>query len=446
MLLHRVVVHQILGFRPHGPHHGHDVSGVGVHDGDAGLQLLALGGVDVQVVRVLIDALGNLLNFQIHSAVDLIAAVVDEPLGGLVGNPLGLRQIGGDVLDQLLHKPVVDLNAVGLHHIGDVAGGVCEVQRLRLGGLAFLFGKVWHPGIGIDHLRHLVQNQLLPPLVQFPGGDFGAVLPGVGAVVLGIIEGGVVGNGDDAGALRRREILGGLAEVVLRRRLHAGAAAAQIDHVQVQFQNLAFRVVLFKFQRPENLLHLAVDGVLVFAGHVLQHLLGDGGAAVAVVAAGEGQHRGAQRPLPVHAVVAEKALVLNGHRRLPQIGGHLVNVHQNPVFLTVYLLVFHPLAAVLVLIVHHGTLGHGVILGVDLQRGQQRGVHIFHEDAEEHQRGAASHKNQRQQRHENALDYAAGAAAPSAGTCARFMRRGCSSFFQFGTSFCAASQRQVPLV
>ena len=431
MLLHRVVIHQILSFRSHGAHHGHNVPGVGIHNGDAGLELFAGGGMDVQIAGVLINALGNLLNFRIHGAVDLIAAVIDQPLGGLIRHALRLCQIVGNVLDELLDKPVVDLNAVSLHHVAGVAGGVREVQRLRLGGRTFFRGKVGLAGIRVDDLRHLVQNQLLPLLVQLPRGDGGAVLPGVGAVIFGVVKGRVVGDGDDAGALSRRQILGGLTEIVFRRRFHAGTAAAQIDHVQVQLQDLALGVIFLKFQRPEDLLDLAVNGVLIFAGHVFQHLLSDGGAAVAVVAADEGFHGSAQRPLPVHAVVAEKALVLNGHRRLPQIGRHIADIHQNPVFLSVNLLVFHPLPAVLVLIVDHGALGHGIVLCLDVQRRQQGGVYILHKDAEQHRSGAAADQDQRQQRHKDTSGSAADPSARfSAGMNGRFLRLGRSSFVQ----------------
>ena len=227
MLLHRVIIHQVLGLFSHSAHHGHHVSGVGVHDGDAGLELVALGGMDVQVGGVRIDIFGDLLDIRVHGAVDLVAAVVHQPLGRLIGDALGVRQVAGDVLDQLLHKPVVDLDAVGLltGAVG-ITGGVRKVQGLRLGGFALLLRQIGLAGIGIDDLRHLVQDQLLTALVQLPGGDGGAVLPGVGPVILGVIQGGIVGDGDDAGTLRRRQVLGGLAEVVLRRRLHAVAAAA----------------------------------------------------------------------------------------------------------------------------------------------------------------------------------------------------------------------------
>ena len=436
MLLDRIVVHQILGLGAHGAHHAHDVAGIGVHDGDTGLQLVALGRVYIQIAQICVDILRDLLDIRVHGAIDLIAAIVHQPLGRFIRNALGLSQICGHILDELLHKPVVDLDTVGLDQLAGVSGGICEVQRLRLGGFALLFCQIGLAGIRIDDLRHLVQNQLLPLLVQLPRGDGGAVLPGVGAVIFGVVKGRVVGDGDDAGALRRRQILGGLTEIVFRRRFHARTAAAQINHVQVQLQNLAFRVVLLKFQRPEDLLDLAVNGVLIFAGHVFQHLLGDGGAAVAVVAAGEGQQRSAQGPLPVYTVVTEKTLVLNGHRRLPQVGGHIVDVDQDTVLLPVDLLELHPLTALLVLIIDHGALGHGVVLCPDLQRRQQRCIHILHENPQQHERCADADQDQGKDRHHNAARHMTGPDLPPFAGMIRPLGMRVSSFLQLGTSFC----------
>ena len=208
MLLDRIVVHQILGLGAHGAHHAHDVAGIGVHDGDTGLQLVALGRVYIQIAQICVDILRDLLDIRVHGAIDLIAAVVHQPLGRFIRNALGLGQICGHVLDELLHEPVVDLDTVGLDQLAGVSGGICEVQRLRLGGFALLFCQIGLAGIGIDDLRHLVQDQFLALLVQLPGSDGGAVLPGVGPFILGVVEGRVVGDSDDTGALRRRQVLG----------------------------------------------------------------------------------------------------------------------------------------------------------------------------------------------------------------------------------------------
>ena len=436
MLLDRIVVHQILGLGAHGAHHTHDVAGIGVHDGDTGLQLLALGRVYIQIAQICVDILRDLLDIRVHGAIDLIAAVVYQPLSRFIRDALGLGQIRGHVPDELLHKPVVDLDAISFDQFAGIAGGIREVQRLRLGSFALLFCQIGLSRVRVDDLGHLVQDQFLALLVQLPGGDGGAVLPGVGPFILGIVKGRVVGDGDDTGTLRRRQVLGGLTKIVFRCRFHAAAAAAQIDHIQVQLQNLAFRVVLFKFQRPEDLLDLAVDGILILAGHVFQHLLGDGGAAIAIVAAGEGQQRSAQGPLPVYTVVTEKALVLNGHRRLPQIGRHIVDVDQDTVLLPVDLLELHPLIALLVLIIDHGALGHGVVLRPDLQGRQQRCIHILHENPQQHERCADADQDQGKDRHHNAARHMTGPDLPPFAGMIRPLGMRVSSFLQLGTSFC----------
>ena len=188
MLLHRVVIHKVLGLGPHCAHHGNDVARIGVHDGNTGLKLLTLRGVNIQVVRILINAFGNSLDVQIHRAVDLVAAVVHKPLRRLIRDAFGLRKIIRHILDELLNEPVVDLNTVRLlDDAAGIAGGICEVQRLRLGGLIFLFCQVRLAGVGIDNLRHFLQDGLLPLLVQFPGRNGCTVLAGVRPFIFGVV-------------------------------------------------------------------------------------------------------------------------------------------------------------------------------------------------------------------------------------------------------------------
>lgn len=108
--------------------------------------------------------------------------------------------------------------------------------------------------------------------------------------------------------------------------------------------------MLFKFQRPEDFPDLPVDSGLVVLGHVADHLLGDGGSAEGIIV-GEHVQRGLDRPHPVHAVVGEKPLVLDGYSGLPQRVGHVLKICPNAVFRGVNGLIFLPLAAVLILII-----------------------------------------------------------------------------------------------
>lgn len=103
--------------------------------------------------------------------------------------------------------------------------------------------------------------------------------------------------GNQTCALRHRQFRDILAEVVVGSRLNAVAGLAQINGVEIELQNLLFRVILLKFQGPEDLADLTVDGAAVVSGHVLEQLLGDGGAAEGVLHADEHIHRGADGTL-----------------------------------------------------------------------------------------------------------------------------------------------------
>ncbi len=151
-----------------------------------------------------------------------------------------------------------------------------------------------------------------------------------GAGQQGIVAAGVVGDANQGGTLRQVQLGNILAKVGLGRRAHAVTALAQIDDVQIIFQNLALGVALLKLQRLEDLDDLALDGHLVILRHVLDQLLGDGGAAVGAAACEQAQNRPCG-PLPVHALVGVKALVLNGDGGVQQIFRNVAVIHPNPV-------------------------------------------------------------------------------------------------------------------
>ena len=411
-----VVGQKVALFLPHGTHHGHDIAGGGINDGDAGLELLAVAGGDVQIAAVAVDFLRDVLNLRVHGGIDVIAAVVDPQQRLVLGDLQLLRQIGGHVPDHLIHKPVVDLGAAGglFHQILGRSGAVRELQHLVLGGLSLFLRQEGLSRLRVLDLGHLVQDPLLTLLVQLPGRDGGAVLPGDGDVGHGTIQGGIVGDGDQTGALRHTQLAEVLAEVILCRRLDAVAALPQVDEVEVHLQDVGFGVVLFKLQRPEDLPDFPVDGGLVVLGHVADHLLGNGGPAVGVVA-GEHVQRRADGPLPVHTVVGEEPFVLNGHGGLPQCVGHVLEIRPDAVFGGMDGLVLLPLAAVLILIINNGALAHvvNVVLRPDIQRGCQGGLYIHHENARHHQGRAKADQNHRA---DNELD---GPAAAS--SCAFFL-------------------------
>ena len=383
-----VVEQHVALLGPHVAHHGHHVAVGDVHDGDGGFQLLAGAGGDVHVV-VLIDVLGDGLDLRVDGGVDLAAAVEDLPLRLRSGDAQGLRQIVGDIGADLIHEPGLvaggGLSVVDALRQGLVGGGgaLHKVKFLRLGGVGLLLGDEAQARLLVGHF---VQNQFLALLIQLSWGlvaVFGLDRDGGERPV----HGRVVGDGDEAGALRQIQLLHVLAEVVLGRRLDAVAALAQIDGIEIHLQDGLLGVLLLKLQCPEDLRDLPLDGALVVPRQVLQQLLGNGGPAVGVGGVGEHVHRGADGAPPVHAVVLEEALVLDGHRRLPQLLREVRILLHDAVFLIVERLELDPLPAVLVLIVDDGGLVHGVVIGVHIQAGGQGGLHILHEDTGDHAAG-----------------------------------------------------------
>ena len=395
---------QIAGLLADLTHRRHHVAGGGFDNGDAGLQLLAATGGHVQITSILIHRLCDSLDVRVQGRINMVTAVVELQPRFLHGNSQLLGQVRGDIPDDLVHKPGIDLHtAHGLGHqffsgCGCVTVG--KLQDLRLGCFGLFFGQEGCDAVlrlaVHSHLGHLVQNELLTVLVQFPGCDGSPVLPGVSDVVHGTVQGRVVGNGDQTGALRHRQVLQFLAEVVLCRRLDAVAALTQIDGVQIQGQYLLFCVILLKLQCPENLPHLSVDGAFLVPGHVLQHLLGDGGAAESS-STGEDVQRRLGCPLPVHTVVLEKPLVLNSHSGLPQGVRNLVILGQNAILLAMYRLEGHPLSCLLILIVDKGAERHGIILRSHFHCGDHTRLHILHENARDHRSRANADQDQRSQ-------------------------------------------------
>ena len=71
-------------------------------------------------------------------------------------------------------------------------------------------------------------------------------------------------------------------------------------------------------KKVEDLDHFPSDSDLLVAGHVLDELLRDGRAA-RISLSEEDIDTGAHRRDPVHAVMVEEALVLDGHAGVDQV-------------------------------------------------------------------------------------------------------------------------------
>ena len=167
----------------HAAGHGLHIPGVGVHDGDGGVQRRTLVGGVVEVGGVLVDLVHNGLDVRVQGGVDVVTAVVEQKGGRVPAHaPLGHDESDG-LVDGGVLKPGVDLAQVhgrllvltglrlGEAVLGLVLGGVGEEELLRLGGLALRLGDEAHVLAG-----HAVEDVLLAALVEVPAGLVGAVV------------------------------------------------------------------------------------------------------------------------------------------------------------------------------------------------------------------------------------------------------------------------------
>ena len=80
--------------------------------------------------------------------------------------------------------------------------------------------------------------------------------------------------------LCQRHVLGGLAEIALRCSLDAIGAGAEIDAVEVEFENLGFGVLALQPQREFDFLQLPLERALLGQEQILGQLLGKRRAAL----------------------------------------------------------------------------------------------------------------------------------------------------------------------
>ena len=145
-------------------------------------------------------------------------------------------------------------------------------------------------------------------------------------MVIDVVDGRIVGQAGQDGAFRQVELRNILAEVAVRRRLHTVAVVAEEDGVQIHDEDAVLVVdLLFERKGTENLVYLALDGIILFFGDVLDELLRDGRAAVLVAA----EHPAldcAERAPPVYTVVLVEAFVLDGNNGVLEIVRNFVAV------------------------------------------------------------------------------------------------------------------------
>ena len=132
---------------------------------------------------------------------------------------------------------------------------------------------------------------------------------------------------DEAGqhrGLGQRDVLRGLAEISLRGRFDAIGAGAEIDPVEIEFENFGLGMLALQPEREFDLLQLALQRALLRQEQVLGELLGQRRAALRNAAMQHVGHRRAQDAQRVDAVMRIEAAILDGDERLRQIGRQIL--------------------------------------------------------------------------------------------------------------------------
>ena len=146
---------------------------------------------------------------------------------------------------------------------------------------------------------------------------------GASAGPLLLVDRGVVGGRlqqrRQQGRLADGQLGGRLVEEGLRGRLHAIGAGAEIDPVQIQGQDLLLGILVLQPDGEQQLLHLALEGLVGRQEQVARQLLGDGGGALGRVASVEVGQRGADDAHRIEAPVLVEAAILHRHEG----GGHV---------------------------------------------------------------------------------------------------------------------------
>ena len=407
--LGRPIENQAALLLPHAAGEGGHIAGGVVDHHDGGLELLPVVGDVGQVVQVFIHTVNRGLGFGVKGGIHRQAAAVEHLLDVLLRPAVAaVHQILNHVPDHLVLEP-------GIHHLG-LAGVLAPDKDQLLGHrrVVLLLADV-------TLIQHLIEDVLLAVLVALDVGHlFARLRVGDDQVQVGVIDGGVVGDADQAGALGQRQLGDVLAEILIGGRIDAPAVLPQIDIIQVPLQGLLLGVVAVKVQRPEDLQDLPLHRHLVLLSHIFDELLGDGGAALDIATGEHGEHSSGG-PEPVHAVVVVKPLVLDGHRRMDQVFRDIRIGHPFAVLVPVDGQPLHVRAGVRIRVIDGGGQVHGKLGQVQRRLRHDDRLDVDGRKTGQDGAGGDADEQQRAQYLQNIQgDLCSGGPfpAPPAGTCA----------------------------
>ncbi len=284
-------------------------------------------GRQVRVHRVVVGTLG-----EVGAAIQGL----DGPRAGLDRGHAGLRTLdvlgGAPVGDRLDHRLLVLL----VDRRDDAQAALGDVVLVQLGpGDELLLGQVDQVAVGaagdldrlglghgrIDGLGPLLRGEpaQLDHRVEDPRDALLAARQ-VGRRAGGVVDGGPADDRGEQGALGRGQLRDVLAEVGLGRRLDAARASPEVDRVEVVLEDLVLAALLVQLDGDDDLLELALDGLVAGQEGVLDVLLRDGRPALGRTALQRDLDR-AGDAARAYAVVGVEGTVLGGEEGLLHVVG-----------------------------------------------------------------------------------------------------------------------------
>ena len=281
-------------------HHLHVVVRNGGH------LFLMPAGREVSVVRVQHQVFHLGLQLGVHGGLDGKAAGVQHLLGVRLRDAL----LGHDVLHHFLEQCIGEVGG----HGGVLLVAVVLRQRQRLGG-----------GVAVVLLA---DHTLLPHVVH----DEVSAVDQVLRVGVGVVVGGVLGDGSDGGTLPQGQLADVLVEVLVGRRLNALDGAGEADGIQVRLQDGLLGVTAAQAERTVDLTQLTQSALnaagAVVIGQVLDELLLQRGSTL--LGAVDGQQilidHGTNGAFEVDARLVVEILVLGADECILQVGWDLLQV------------------------------------------------------------------------------------------------------------------------
>jgi hypothetical protein len=249
---------------------------------------------------------------------DLLQGALDFGFGGalqsgVIGRkhpqPPGIDTVEPEAGHQLASNLLLEIGPVRL--VASEAIG--EVDALLAGAFGLLAGQ----GAGIDHRRQHHRPACQRP-VEIYGGRPGRWRLHQARKQCGFAH----------GELGRR-----LSEVAARGGLGAIEPVAEVDLVEIQLEDLVFRIARFQLRGQDHFLELALERLVERQKALSRQLLGDRAAPLGAAALSEvGDHRSADAD-DVDAAVVVEPLVLDGQNGADQIRRDLIERHFYPLLL-----------------------------------------------------------------------------------------------------------------